>query len=353
MNRTDRLLGILLELQAHGEQRAEDIARTFEVSVRTIYRDMEALSETGVPVVATPGKGYRLMEGYFLPPLSFTPAEAALLQLGGEFVRDRVDPELRRAAEGALLKLAGVLPQGRRDEVARRRDELLFTTTRRQTGPSGAPPESGIGPRVPSGGGDDERLARIRAAIGERRVLRLLYHTYRRPAPEPREAEPVKLVYLADAWHLAAYCRLRRASRLFRLDRIDSFDVLEERFTPGERHVVGPDPSSVWDELPEAHVRLDPAVQRWVREQPPFFFRREENDIAGPVVVVSLRDERAVLSWLLSWGAAVEVLDPPYLRTRLADEARLILARHAAHDDRGEIRRHPPAPAIRVSGTPR
>lgn len=57
MNRTDRLMGILLELQARGELRAEDLAGTFEVSVRTIYRDVEALCETGVPVVATPGKG--------------------------------------------------------------------------------------------------------------------------------------------------------------------------------------------------------------------------------------------------------------------------------------------------------
>ena len=67
MNRTDRLLGILLELQARGVLRAEDLARRFEVSLRTVYRDVQALSETGVPVVAIPGQGYRLMEGYFLP----------------------------------------------------------------------------------------------------------------------------------------------------------------------------------------------------------------------------------------------------------------------------------------------
>ena len=78
MNRMDRLVGILLELQARGELRAGDLARTFEVSVRTIYRDVQALAETGVPVVATLGKGYRLMEGYFLPPLSFTGSEAVL-----------------------------------------------------------------------------------------------------------------------------------------------------------------------------------------------------------------------------------------------------------------------------------
>src|SRR5215207_9668113 len=232
MNRTDRLMGIVLELQARGELRAEDLARTFEVSVRTVYRDMEALCETGVPVVATPGKGYRLMEGYFLPPLSFTPAEAALLLLGGEFIRDRVDPELRRAADDALLKLAGVLPA------------------------------------------------------------------------EWREVEPVRLIYLADAWHVAAYSRERAASRLFRLDRIDRLEETGERFEPSERHAVGRDPDEVWDTFPEARVRFDAAVLRWARERRPYFFRREEADADGPVLVYSLRDEAALVGWLLGWGGA-------------------------------------------------
>ncbi|MGI8477401.1 MAG: helix-turn-helix transcriptional regulator [Thermomicrobiales bacterium] len=67
MNRTDRLLAVVLELQARGWVRAEDLAGGFETSVRTIYRDMQALSESGVPLVATPGRGYSLIEGYFLP----------------------------------------------------------------------------------------------------------------------------------------------------------------------------------------------------------------------------------------------------------------------------------------------
>src|SRR5918998_5677893 len=97
MNRTDRLMAMLLEFQARREVRAEDLARRFEVSVRTVYRDVQALSEGGVPIAAMPGKGYRLLDGYFLPPLSFTGDEAALLALGGAFVRDRVDAGLRRA----------------------------------------------------------------------------------------------------------------------------------------------------------------------------------------------------------------------------------------------------------------
>ena len=117
MTRTERLVAMLTEFQARRELRAEDLARGFDVSVRTVYRDVQALSEGGVPIAALPGKGYRLLEGYFLPPVTFTADEAATLALGGGFARDRVDAELRRAADDALAKLAGVLPTTARDEV--------------------------------------------------------------------------------------------------------------------------------------------------------------------------------------------------------------------------------------------
>src|SRR5215203_2043033 len=109
MNRTDRLLAIVLELQARGKQRAEDLAATFEVGKRTIYRDIQALCEAGVPVISTPGQGYALLEGYFLPPLRFTPDEALILLLGSDLMAQSFDAEYRVAAESASRKIAGAL----------------------------------------------------------------------------------------------------------------------------------------------------------------------------------------------------------------------------------------------------
>jgi predicted DNA-binding transcriptional regulator YafY len=310
MNRTDRLMGILLELQARGDLRAEDLAGTFEVSVRTIYRDVEALSETGVPIVATPGKGYRLMEGYFLPPLTFTADEAALLVLGGELVRDRVDPLLRKVAEEGLRKLASVLPPERRAEMERRRQGMFFASI--------------------AGQADDRRLVLARRAIEERRAVRLVYHALRREQPDPRDVEPIRLVHLSDAWYLAGYCRLRQDARLFRLDRIDRLEVLEERYTPSARHALSDQYQRDMTEHPEVRVRFDRDVLRWVRERQPFVLLREERDAAGPIFVYALRDAQELLTWLLPWGRTVEVLSPDWLRARLAAEALAIAARHAA-----------------------
>jgi predicted DNA-binding transcriptional regulator YafY len=126
MNRTDRLLAIVLELQARGKQRAEDLAATFEVGKRTIYRDIQALCEAGVPVISTPGQGYALLEGYFLPPLRFTPDEALILLLGGDVMAQSFDAEYRAAAESASRKIAGALPESLRDEVRSLQDSIRF-----------------------------------------------------------------------------------------------------------------------------------------------------------------------------------------------------------------------------------
>src|SRR2546423_10973910 len=101
MNKTDRLLAIVLELQARGRRRAEDLAATFETSKRTIYRDIEALCEAGVPVVAGPRQGHSLVEGYFLPPLQFRPEEATVLLLAAGFLAQHMDAHLRGAGHGA------------------------------------------------------------------------------------------------------------------------------------------------------------------------------------------------------------------------------------------------------------
>src|SRR5579859_2176899 len=129
MNKTDRLLAIVLELQGKGRQRAEDLARTFEISKRTIYRDIEALCEAGVPLLSIPGRGYSLLEGYFLPPLTFTTEEAAMLLLGSDCMAENFDAQYRNAAHSASRKIASVLPEPLRADVAYLQNSIHFITS--------------------------------------------------------------------------------------------------------------------------------------------------------------------------------------------------------------------------------
>src|SRR5688572_24289103 len=126
MKRSDRLFALLLLLQVGRRVRARDLAARLEVSERTVYRDVAALSEAGVPVVALPGAGYELAEGFYLPPLVFTPGEAGALSLGARLLAAQTSGRLPRDAERALEKIAAVLPAATRREVERLTEVIGF-----------------------------------------------------------------------------------------------------------------------------------------------------------------------------------------------------------------------------------
>jgi predicted DNA-binding transcriptional regulator YafY len=157
MNRTDRLLAIVLELQRKGQQRAEDLAVTFEVSKRTLYRDMQALSEAGVPIIAIQKKGYSLSEGYFLPPLRFTTEEALILALGSDFMGHNFDDQYRTAAQAAYRKIDAVLTDPLRQDVAYLSTNISFFAA------------NSLDEK------QRENLRQLRSAIAERRTVHFHY----------------------------------------------------------------------------------------------------------------------------------------------------------------------------------
>ena len=307
MNRTDRLLAIVLELQGRGRCRAEDLARTFEVSTRTTYRDIQALCEAGVPIVSIPGRGYSLMEGYFLPPLSFSTDEATMLLLGSDVMAASFDEQYRAAAQSAHRKIAGVLPEKLRLEVASLRNSIHFHTEGAQMRPDLA-----------------AKLQQLRRAIVERQRVRFRYHT-RHPSddlrpPNHREADPYALTHIASSWYLSAYCHLRHDVRNFRLDRMDDLTLLDAAFErPANFQIQRRDlfePGSF-----DVRVLFDAEVARWVREAPSYFTVAEEETDAGLLVTMHVRHEREIMQWLLGWGRHMHVLAPESLRQSVADEA--------------------------------
>src|SRR5271154_742128 len=119
MNRTDRLVAMVLHLQGRRVVRAEELATHFSVNIRTVYRDIAALGEAGVPISGEAGVGYCLMKGYQLPPVMFTADEATSLFVGGELVKQFTDASLHGPMTSALDKLRAVLPRDRQDHVER------------------------------------------------------------------------------------------------------------------------------------------------------------------------------------------------------------------------------------------
>src|SRR5947209_7353526 len=215
MNRVDRLMAMVVHLQGRRLVRAEDIAADFEISVRTVYRDIAALGEAGIPILSEPGVGYGLAKGYHLPPVMFTSEEASAIFTGGKLVEHLTDASLRKQMESALMKIRSVLPRDRQDYL----DRLERTT---------AVVSRGVGPipRLSS-----ETLIPIQRALAERRVLALHYEGIQRREITQRQVEPLGLVFYSDNWHLIAYCRLRRAVRDFRTDRVRKLQLQNELFS--------------------------------------------------------------------------------------------------------------------------
>jgi predicted DNA-binding transcriptional regulator YafY len=309
MNRTDRLLAIVLELQGRGRVRAQDLAAHFETSKRTIYRDVEALCEAGVPIVATPGQGYALMEGYFLPPLSFSAEEATTLLLGGDFVAAQFDPQYRAVAATACRKIEAVLPARQRAELRELRESLHIVTPELARGPS---------PLVP------QLLGELRRAILERHTVRFRYHG--RHAGEVQEAlvqryaDPYSLAHVGGAWYLVAHDHQRGALRKFRLDRLEGLVITADTFVRPSNFRL-PEEGREDDRRVTVRALFAEEAARWVRESRYFYIAAQEETPEGLLVTLRVRREDDVVAWLLGWGRQARVLEPLSLRQRLADEA--------------------------------
>jgi predicted DNA-binding transcriptional regulator YafY len=314
MNRVDRLMATVVHLQSRRVVRAEDIAARFEISVRTVYRDLEALGEAGIPIVAEAGVGYSLVKGYHLPPIMFTVEEASALSLGGKLVEHLTDASLRKQMESALLKIRSVLPLERRDYL----DRLERSTTVVAAG-------SGPVPRLSS-----EALIPVQRALAERRVLAMDYQGAQRPEVTRRDVEPLGLVYYADNWHLIAYCRLRHDVRDFRTDRIRQVQVRNELFSGHDDFSLKRylEAAAQAGKFETALVKFQMAAMDRVRRE--WSCRLvEENEQADGVVVTLLAYSLEWLThWILSFGSKAQVIAPPRLSQLVANEAQEVVSKY-------------------------
>jgi predicted DNA-binding transcriptional regulator YafY len=312
MNRIDRLMATILLLQGRRLIKAEDIAGHFEISLRTVYRDVAALSEGGVPIVAEAGVGYSLLNGYQMPPVMFTPEEAGALFLGGELVEHLTDPSLQAQMRSALLKIRSVLPRTHQDQL----DRLKNTTALLIASPT-------------AGGKSLAVLTQIQNALAQRRVLTLCYQTRGEGEPTRREVEPLGLIFYSDYWHLIGYCRLRRDVRDFRTDRIAELNLRAETCPPRPDFSVRDYVNSWRDRFPHVEVKIK--VARFAADR----FRRawpggvaNEKAVKDGFLMTVRADEcNWLVNWLLAYGSAVEVIAPDTLRAQLAAKA-LEIARH-------------------------
>jgi predicted DNA-binding transcriptional regulator YafY len=336
MNKLDRIMGLLLLLQGGRVVSATDLAARFEVSVRTVYRDAETLSALGVQVVAEMGRrgGFKLREGYFLPPVTLGPEEAVSLLLGVILMRRlRVAP-FPNEADFAERKLLAALPPETRAAMERASRFIGFEKV-----PADLlhyerdDPQAGLGPGAKA---EAEVVGAFLRALLSRSRVTMSYRSPYRDKEGPREIEPLGLLWDRDRWYLVGNLPGKQiVRRTWRADRVLSMG-------PGRSMP----PVSVDFQAEELLDRkwLRQAMDRWREESPArIAMTREQAErlrrdwFYGNAIFEEGADGRVTMSWgefrpedtvaLVRWlGPGAELLEPAPWRRLVAASLREALA---------------------------
>lgn len=214
MRKAERLFQLLTLLRSRRTViTATELAQQLSVSERTIYRDMQALSLSGVPLESEAGVGYRLKPGFTVPPLMFDESELEALLLGVRMVQGWSDNQLGQAADSALQKIRAVLPERLHQQHTREEEWLLVPDYHRQH--------------------CAQFSDQLRDQIKRKQVISIGYQREDGTQSE-REIWPLGMVYWGRVWCLIAWCEMRQDYRQFRLDRIQSLIELDRQFITDE-----------------------------------------------------------------------------------------------------------------------
>lgn len=311
--RASRLLGVLTILQARGRVTAPDLADACEVSVRTIYRDVDALSAAGVPIYADRGAegGYRLLDGYQVRLNGLSPLEAEALFLAG-LPGPAADLGLGAAMAAAETKVLAALPRDLRQSAERLRARFHFDN----------PPWFERAEELP-------HLSKVAKAVWQQNRLAFQYDSWK--GRRKRIVDPLGIVLKAGAWYLAG--KVGDSVRTYRIARITRLDIRAETFT----RPAGFDLAAYWRDATERlDAELNPRSAK-IRVSPqglkilphvvnPYVWMRASvdpgtDDKGWHTVTLPAGSGHQGSFDLLRLGAEIEVIEPPDLRQTMAETA--------------------------------
>lgn len=209
--RLSRLTAILTMLQAKRILKAREIADRYGISIRTVYRDIKTLKNSGIPISTIEGKGFSLIKGYNLPPVMLTEQEANALITAAELISRNTDKSLIENHFNAISKIKAVLNYSNKDKTTLLSERILFFNNyKRET--------------------TSNNLSIIQLAITNFNLLSITYKSISADEITKRVIEPHALYHTNENWILIAYCQLRKDYREFRLDKIQSLISLNKQF---------------------------------------------------------------------------------------------------------------------------
>lgn len=307
VNRIDRISAILIQLQSKPVVKAKEIAARFEISLRTVYRDIRSLEEAGVPIAGEAGVGYSLTEGYRLPPVMFTREEAQSFLAAERLVEQMTDTGMQEQYKSAMYKIRAVLRNSEKADIS----ELEPLISRK---PIGVLPVD-----TPS-----DFMRPVMNAISEKRVISMRYSSVSSRSVEDRFIEPVGLYLQGSKWHLVAFCRNRNDYRNFRLDRIENISLTPERFL--HVHPTLEEWLSYRDEerqtmgRTEVVIRVDESIYHYFGDQKHYMgYLSEQKTEHGTEMYFACPSLEGFAHWFMMFGDKAEIIRPDELKVRVRE----------------------------------
>lgn len=305
MNRIDRVSAILIHLQTKKYVPADELARRFEISKRTVYRDIRALDEAGIPLGTEPGKGYFLVDGFHLPPVMFTKDEASALLMAEKMVEKLTDQSVNKHFQSAMYKIKSVLPEVDKQYLEDLQSNIeVFYSLKSDF--------------------SNNYISEIQFAMAHKRLMTIDYQSISKDEETcNRVLEPVGLCFYSLGWHLIAYCQLRNDYRDFRVDRIKHLKVLEHTFKSRQNLSVKEyfyNLSRANTDLKEICLRFDKSAALQIQTIK-YYYGFIDEEVNGSTVDMTFitNDLKYMARWLLMYADAVDIVSPDELRNLMRE----------------------------------
>ncbi|HLR26290.1 MAG TPA: YafY family protein [Fodinibius sp.] len=316
MNRTDRLTAMIIYLQGRSRVTIEVLAERYDISKRTIYRDLRALQEAGVPIGSEEGRGYFIVKGYHLPPVMFDKDEAAALLAGERLMEKWSKTKLSQSYSAALDKIRSVLRSQEKEylNTLEQHIETFSYADERQV-------------EI-----DERVLGFLQDALVNKEVVAIEYYSPYKDQFTRRDVEPLGLLIRQNHWYLAAWCRLRTDYRIFRVDRIEKYQKTAEKLPDSTDHTFqafSEQSLRKEQDLQEVVVRFDQEMIRYLGDQKYYRGWVSEEKVEDGVQMTFLTSSIEYFArWLLMWGRGVTVRKPEQLKIRIQELSKELFRHH-------------------------
>ncbi len=302
MNRFDRITAILIQLQSKKIVKAQDLADRFDISLRTVYRDIRSLEEAGVPLYGEAGVGYSLVDGFRLPPVMFTREEAMTFVTAEKFMQQFTDQATRASYQSAMYKMKAVLRSDEKDLVENIEDSILIRKRNKQN------------PNAP-----DNILDSLLKCISENCVAKMKYTALGAEQSTERTIEPIGIYHENQYWYVVAWCHLRQDYRQFRTDRVSNIQITSEKF-----HKKHPSFKDYLESVEKEHVletvkiAVPKMVARYLQNQKYNygFVSEIEKDNRIEMTFKTMSIE-GFARWMLMFADQAKILEPAYMKEQM------------------------------------